>query len=74
MTRGHFYVTIGPEVPFLTYCCATMGSQVPLLEHIFWATMGTEVIAGTHSCATMTLNHISATMTYVMWREEHFVM
>jgi hypothetical protein len=28
-------------------------------------------VVGPHSCATMALDRISATTTYVMWREEH---
>jgi hypothetical protein len=28
-------------------------------------------IAGNHSCATMNWDYISATRTYVMWREGH---
>jgi hypothetical protein len=30
------------------------------------------VTVGTHCCSTMTSDHISATMTYVMWWEGHF--
>jgi hypothetical protein len=34
-------------------------------------TIGTNAIVVTHCCATMTSDNISATMTYVKWREEH---
>jgi hypothetical protein len=34
-------------------------------------TMESEVIVGTHRCTKMTTDHISATKTYVMCREEH---
>jgi hypothetical protein len=36
--------------------------------------MGAKIIDGTHCCTTMSLNHITAAMTYVMWHKETFGM
>jgi hypothetical protein len=49
------------------------GLDTPVLSPILVATLGqelTKVIAGTNFCATMAVDD-SATMTYVIWREEY---
>jgi hypothetical protein len=51
-------------------CCTTMGTVAPFLGYRC-VTMGNEVIAGTHCYATITMHHISVTITYVMWHEKH---
>jgi hypothetical protein len=64
-----YYIKQAPSLP-----CLGHQAMTPLCFHnpgcnicarMAW------VIVATHCCTTTGLHHISATMTYAMWREEH---
>jgi hypothetical protein len=57
MTGGHCRTTIGREIIVGTHCCATTTSD-HISERITYG-------------VRLTPDRISASMIYVMWREEH---
>jgi hypothetical protein len=67
----YVYVTSFPQQKATcmtkSHCCATMGPEAPLLEHVQqW-----EGHCWNTCCTTMASDHISARMTYMIWHEGH---